>query len=235
MATTDDHMLADLRRQAEAMVGPEALPRADDGEPVFDEPWQGRAVAVAVETIASLGLSWEEFRSRLIDAIGDDPHRDYYESWLVALEALVAEHQLAAAADLDRHRMTAASYRTTEDTIDDLEVFPIAAEDAVLLDVLTELGVDGRADLTRRCAHAELQRQWVDGAVTTWMFRMFDGDGEQMTTVLLPNPFLADDGSLLDEPDWSRLELWDRLRERCLGLPPDEADRGGRPPLSVTR
>ncbi len=226
MPTTDDHMLADLRLQAESMVGPEALPHAADGEPIFDEPWQGRAVAVAVETVASLGLSWEEFRSRLIVAIGDDPQRDYYESWLVALEALVADHRLATPVDIDRHRMSAASYRTTEDATDDLEVFPIAADEA--LAVLTELVDDPPLALDRRCAHAELQRQWVDGAPTTWLFRMFDGDGVQMLSVLLPNPFLDDDGSLLDEPDWSRLAVWDRLRERYLGLPSDEVDRSGR-------
>lgn len=285
MASTDDLMLADLRHQAEMMDGVEALPRRDDGEPVFDEPWQGRAVAVAVETIAGLDLSWDEFRRRLIAAIGDDPHRHYYESWLIALEGVIADHQLASADDIDTHRMAAASYRTTEDTTDDLEVFPVAADEETLHALLTEvfvdqwrairfglliqgavyelaapraptltmldgyltidLGdshlhlcigehrghperpVDPRLARARRCAHAELQRQWIDGAPTTWMFRMFNGSGDQMLTVLLPNPFLGDDNTLLDEPDWSRLELWDRLRDRFLGLPPDPVDRNG--------
>jgi hypothetical protein len=230
-------MLADLRHQAEHMDGRAALPRRDDGEPVFDEPWQGRAVAVAVETVAGLGLSWEDFRGRLIAAIEDDPHRHYYESWLIALEGLVSDHRLVSAEELDGQRMTAASYRTTEQTADDLEVFPIAADEhtvrAALTDILGAIEVDldvdellGRAD--RRCAHAELQRQWIDGAPTTWMFRLFDDRGEQMLMVLLPNPFLDDDDSVLDEPDWSRLELWDRLRDRFLGLPPDPVDRSGR-------
>jgi hypothetical protein len=60
------------------------------------------------------------------------------------------------------------------------------------------------------------------------MFRMFDDRGDQMLTVLLPNPFLGDDDAVLDEPVWSRLELWDRLRERLLRLPPDPFDRSGR-------
>jgi hypothetical protein len=285
MPSTDDLMLADLRLQAETMTGVEALPRRDDGEPVFDEPWQGRAVAVAVETVAGLELSWEDFRWRLIAAIGDDPYRDYYESWLIALEALVSDHQLASAGDIDTHRMAAASYRTTEDTLDDLEVFPVGVDEHTLHAVLTELfvenwrairfgllvqgavfelaagsqptltmldgyvtvdlgdshlhlcigdhrgrperPVDPRLARARRCAHAELQRQWVDGAPTTWMFRMFNGNGNQMLTVLLPNPFLGDDNTLLDGPDWSRLGLWDRLRDRFLGLPSDPADRSG--------
>jgi hypothetical protein len=59
------------------------------------------------------------------------------------------------------------------------------------------------------------------------MFRMFNGDGDQMITVLLPHPFLDGDDQVLDEPDWSRLQLWDQLRQRYLGLPPDPADRLG--------
>ena len=79
----------------------------------------------------------------------------------------------------------------------------------------------------RRCARAELQRQWIDGAPRTWMFRMFNGDDDQQLTVLLPNPFLGDDDRPLTAPDWSRLGLWDALRERHLSLGPDPADRLG--------
>ena len=59
------------------------------------------------------------------------------------------------------------------------------------------------------------------------MFRMFNGEGAQQLTVLLPNPFLDGDQHPLDPPDWSRLELWDALRRRYLGLPPDPIDRSG--------
>ena len=86
-------------------------------------------------------------------------------------------------------------------------------------------GVDPRLARRRRCAHAELQRQWVDGAPRVWMFRMFNGDGAQQMTVLLPNPFLDDDQHVLPTPDWSRLALWDLLRERYLGLTSDPLDR----------
>ncbi|MCP5025013.1 MAG: nitrile hydratase subunit beta [Actinomycetia bacterium] len=290
MTTVDDLMLADLRAQAEGMAGAEALPRADDGEPIFDEPWQGRAMAVAIETVAKLGVSWEEFRSRLIGAIDTDPHRNYYESWLIALEGLVAHNDLASAEQIATEQLVAAGYRTTEQEHDDLEVFPIAADENTLLDVLTELFekgwesiqfglliqgaafeleatsqprlsmLDGYLTVSlggadqggshfhlcigehhgdpgrpvtpelarrRRCAHAELQRQWTNGAPRCWMFRMFNGDGDQQLTVLLPNPFLSDQSQLLPEPDWSRLELWDSLREQYLSLPPDPADRLG--------
>jgi hypothetical protein len=283
MLSTDDLMLADLRAQAEAMDGTTALPGRDDGEPIFDEPWQGRAVAVAIETVAALSLSWDDFRDRLITAITADPHRHYYESWLVALDDLVAAHHLVTREEIDDHRMAAAAYRTTEDHTDDLEVFPVEASEATLYEVLTTIFVDhwqsirfgtmiqgavfelsatapprttmldgyvtidvGQSRLhlcigehrgtpgrpvdaevarRRRCAHAELQRQWVDGAPSTWMFRMFNGDGSQMLTVLLPNPFLDDEDRHLEDPDWSRLALWDALRARFLELPADPVDR----------
>ena len=54
---------------------------------------------------------------------------------------------------------------------------------------------------------------------------MFNGDGDQMVTVLLPNPYLDDTDRMVDEPDWSRLDLWDALRARFLDLPPDPVDR----------
>ena len=177
------------------------------------------------------------------------------------------------------------SYRKTEQVQDDLEVFPFAISETILLDLLTSLfeehwatirfgpliqgavyelaapqkplltmldgyltidlgdshmhlcigehkGAPGKPVVPelarrRRCARAELQRLWVDGAPRTWMLRMFNGDGDQQITVLLPNPFLDDEQQLVDTPDWSRLELWDDLRLRLLGLDSDPTDRLG--------
>ena len=79
----------------------------------------------------------------------------------------------------------------------------------------------------RRCRHAELYRTWLDGAPTSWGFRMFNGDDDQQLNVLLPNPFLDDDDRALPAPDWSRLACWDELRRRFLALDPDPADRLG--------
>lgn len=280
-----DGTLADLRIEAEAMTGTVEMPRRNDGEPVFDEPWHGRAVAMAIETVASLELDWDAFRERLISAISDDQHRAYYESWLIALEALVDARALATPEQIDAERLAAASYRTTEQDHDDLEVFALSADPGLLLELLTtifedhwrhirfgpliqgavyelaateqprlamldgyltiDLGgphvhlcigehkgmpgrpVDPELARRRRCAHVELQRQWIDEAPRTWMMRMFNGDGDQMLTVLLPNPFLSDDQQLLDAPDWSRLQLWDDLRQRYLDLPIDPSDRLG--------
>jgi hypothetical protein len=76
--------------EARDMAGPEALPRAN-GELVFDAPWEGRVLALAIELVRRLDLPWDRFRSQLISAIDADPDRPYYESWLGALEALVDE------------------------------------------------------------------------------------------------------------------------------------------------
>jgi Nitrile hydratase beta subunit, N-terminal len=276
--------IAALRAQAEAMTGSEALPRTH-GDVTLSEPWQGRAVALALETLHGLELPWEDFRRQLIAAIADDPDRPYYSSWLVALEQFVIDHGGAVPETLMAHRMRAAAYRTDEAGRADLEVFPIAADEPTLLSLLTEVfeewwphirfgplingavyelrpprrpdlsmldgyltigfdswhvhlcigehrgrpghEVDAALARRRRCAHAELQRQWIDGAPRTWMFRMFNGEGAQQLTILLPNPFLDDDQRVLDEPDWARLSLWDHLRDRFLGLPPDPVDRSG--------
>jgi hypothetical protein len=82
----------------------------------------------------------------------------------------------------------------------------------------------------RRTARAELYRRLdKSGAPVSWGLRLHNGKGEQQVTILLPNPFLSSDSDkVLQTPDWSRLELWDRLRSRWLGLTePDPPDRSG--------
>jgi len=82
----------------------------------------------------------------------------------------------------------------------------------------------------RRTARAELYRRLdKSGAPVSWGLRLFNGHDEQQVTIILPNPFLSADDKVLKTPDWSRLELWDRLRARWLGATePDPLDRSGR-------
>jgi hypothetical protein len=83
----------------------------------------------------------------------------------------------------------------------------------------------------RRTARAELYRRLdKSGAPVSWGLRLFNGHGEQQATILLPNPFLApDSGKVLKTSDWARLDLWDQLRSRWLGLTePDPFDRSSR-------
>ena len=77
-----------------------SLPR-DNGELVFEAPWQARAVAMAVALVERLGLPWDAFRHRLMAEIATDPQRPYYESWCLALESMVVALDLATPAALD--------------------------------------------------------------------------------------------------------------------------------------
>jgi nitrile hydratase accessory protein len=79
-----------------ALAGHAPLPRSN-GELVFDEPWQGRALGLGVALLDRLDVRWPEFRDHLVAAIAQRP-RDpresdadaYYGAWLDAVEALLA-------------------------------------------------------------------------------------------------------------------------------------------------
>jgi hypothetical protein len=72
------------------------LPRAN-GELVFEEVWQGRALGMGVVVLERLGLPWSDFRDHLAAAIarhgqpaGETAAEAYYVAFLDAIEALVA-------------------------------------------------------------------------------------------------------------------------------------------------
>jgi nitrile hydratase accessory protein len=74
------------------------LPR-DNGELIFEEPWQGRALGMGVVVLERTGTPWSEFRRHLGGAIaarppgeGESAATAYYAAWLDALETLLAEH-----------------------------------------------------------------------------------------------------------------------------------------------
>ena len=76
-----------------------ALPR-DNGELVFEEPWQGRALGMGVVAIQRSGATWAEFQRQLVGSIAARPENPgetkasaYYAAWLDALEALLAERE----------------------------------------------------------------------------------------------------------------------------------------------
>jgi nitrile hydratase accessory protein len=87
-----------------AAVGP--LPRDDDGR-AFEEPWQGRALGMVVVVLERHGLTWVDFSPHLAAAVaarpvqaGEGAAAAYYAAVLDALEALLAERGLLAAAQL---------------------------------------------------------------------------------------------------------------------------------------
>jgi len=90
-------------------------------EPVFDEPWQAQAFALAVDLHAEGAFTWQEWASALAEEIKkaeargepDDGTR-YYEHWLSALERLVRQRGLAEQSLLDaRKHDWAEAYRRT--------------------------------------------------------------------------------------------------------------------------
>jgi nitrile hydratase accessory protein len=86
---------------ATALTGAAAPPRRN-GELVFEAPWQGRALGMAVAIVERLGLDWREFQQRLIAAIAARPDAPYYESWVAALEALLVDRCVVSAAEIAR-------------------------------------------------------------------------------------------------------------------------------------
>ncbi|MCS6953727.1 MAG: hypothetical protein RMK57_11820 [Bryobacterales bacterium] len=57
------------------------------------------------------------------------------------------------------------------------------------------------------------------GGGRSWGLRFWNGFGEQMLTIFLPNPHLDDQMRPVREPDWSRLRLYYQLRHAWLGEP----------------
>jgi nitrile hydratase accessory protein len=92
------------------------LPRDADG-PVFAEPWQAQAFALAVRLNAEGAFSWSEWAEALAHELATDPADDgsrYYEHWVAALETLVAARGLAGAGELATRRDAwAEAYRHT--------------------------------------------------------------------------------------------------------------------------
>jgi hypothetical protein len=84
----------------------------------------------------------------------------------------------------------------------------------------------------RRCGRAAffLNRD-RGGRPSAWGFRMWNGRDEQMLTVFFPNPWLDPARQrYVETPDWSRLDLWMRLRERHAGVPAEPPPLHASPP-----
>ncbi len=98
----------DIARAA-AEIAP--IPRGEDGEPVFREPWEAQAFAMTL-ALHERGLftwpEWAEALSRAIkraQAAGDcDDGSTYYHHWLAAIEALVSRKGIASEQGLAERR-----------------------------------------------------------------------------------------------------------------------------------
>ena len=100
----------------DAALASPGLPRDADG-PVFAEPWQAQAFALAVELHARGAFTWSEWAEALSQELATDPTdagERYYEHWVAALEALAADRRLTAADELaERKAAWAEAYRHT--------------------------------------------------------------------------------------------------------------------------
>lgn len=73
----------------------------------------------------------------------------------------------------------------------------------------------------RRCARAAFFRDsTAEGRPSTFGLRLWNGRAEQMITILFPNHWLNEARTkFVKSPDWSRLDLWMRLRAEYAQVP----------------
>ncbi len=86
-----------------------SLPR-DEGGPVFAEPWQAQAFAMAVSLNEAGLFTWAEWvevfsrHLRRVEEAGRDSGSEYYLCWLSALEDIVAEKRLLGRRELQQRK-----------------------------------------------------------------------------------------------------------------------------------
>ncbi len=96
---------------ARAAAGVAPIPRGDDGEPVFREPWEAQAFAMTLALYEQGLFTWAEWARALSAAIkcaqaaGDcDDGSTYYQHWLTAIEQLVSDKGIATEQALAERR-----------------------------------------------------------------------------------------------------------------------------------
>jgi nitrile hydratase accessory protein len=110
----------DRTPDAEALAALPQLPR-DEGGPVFAEPWQAQAFALAVKLSEQGHFTWREWAATLASELGaaakrgePDDGSHYYDHWLAALEHLVqAKGLLDGAALVERKEGLSGFQRDT--------------------------------------------------------------------------------------------------------------------------
>jgi nitrile hydratase accessory protein len=103
-------MTIDAEAAASAVAAVPGIPRDTEG-PVFREPWEAHAFAMALALHARGLFTWKEWAASLADEIkraqaaGDpDTGETYYRHWLANLEKLIAAKGVATADALHRYR-----------------------------------------------------------------------------------------------------------------------------------
>ena len=103
-------MALDPQAAVEATRAIPNIPRDADG-PVFREPWEAQAFAIALALHARGLFTWSEWAVTLADEIkraqanGDpDNGETYYRHWLATLERLTSAKGIASSETLNRYR-----------------------------------------------------------------------------------------------------------------------------------
>jgi nitrile hydratase accessory protein len=103
-------MPMDAQAALDATHSVPGIPRDADG-PVFREPWEAQAFAMALALHARGLFSWNEWAAALAaeikraQAAGDaDTGETYYRHWLATLERLIADKGVATPDTLHRYR-----------------------------------------------------------------------------------------------------------------------------------
>ena len=103
-------MPLDPQAALRAVIAVPGVPRDRDG-PVFREPWEAQAFAMALALHQRGVFSWKEWAQALAAEIGKaqaegdpDTGETYYRHWLAALEKLVADKGVATPDTLHRYR-----------------------------------------------------------------------------------------------------------------------------------
>ena len=112
--------MPDLQPDRDGLALLSSLARDESG-PVFAEPWQAQAFALAVRLSEQGYFTWTEWAAALAAELKSAADRDrpddgsrYYEHWLAALERLVAEKGLSNPNEmLARKEAWADAYRQT--------------------------------------------------------------------------------------------------------------------------
>jgi nitrile hydratase accessory protein len=102
--------MIDAAAAARATGAVPSIPRDAEG-PVFREPWEAQAFAMALALHERGLFSWNEWAATLSDEIkraqaaGDpDTGETYYRHWMATLERLVAAKGVATSETLHRYR-----------------------------------------------------------------------------------------------------------------------------------
>ena len=103
-------MTSDRSAAARAVDAVPGIPRDDEG-PVFRQPWEAQAFAMALALYERGLFTWSEWAASLADEIrraqslGDpDSGETYYRHWLATLEKLVAAKGVATLEIQHRYR-----------------------------------------------------------------------------------------------------------------------------------